>query len=123
MHKFLVVEDTPHNMRLIEQIIEDLDECILVVKAYSGKEAIALSKDHEYTLILMDISLPDMDGIQITNRLRQYAHLEKTPVIAVTAYAMSAEETSFREVFDDYVSKPIDEEQLMLTMQKWMGGK
>ncbi len=122
MHKFLVVEDTPHNMRLIEQIIEELDESIQVVKAYSGKDALFLCEETSYDLILMDISMPDIDGIHITKLLRQYSQLQDTPIIAVTAYAMSSEEETFREIFDDYVSKPIDEEQLLMTMKKWMEG-
>ena len=121
--KILLVEDQYHNIRLIEQILEDISENIEIVKAETGQIAITLAKNQQFDLVLMDIALPDMNGIQITKILRDYPQFKHTPFIAVTAYAMLQDEESFKPVFDDYVSKPIDDDLFTEKVKKWIGDK
>lgn len=121
--KILLVEDQYHNIRLIEQILEEISDKIQITKAESGCKTIEVAKFNEFDIVLMDIALPDMDGIQLSNVLKTYPQFEKTPFIAVTAYAMLKDEEKFKEIFDDYISKPIDEEVFIDKMKKWIGDK
>jgi CheY-like chemotaxis protein len=123
MVRILLVEDQPHNMRLIEQIIEDLDESIQLITAVTGLEALSKAMDNEFDMILMDIALPDMDGMKVTKAIREYPQHKDVPVIAVTAYAAVGEKEAFKEIFNGYVSKPIDENILSAAIRKWIGDK
>ncbi|MCX7708991.1 MAG: response regulator [Clostridia bacterium] len=118
MMRILVVEDQPRNIRLIEQILLDISDEIEVVKAASGMEAISKARETEFVLVLMDIALPDMDGIQTTSWLKEYPQFREVPFIAVTAYATAREKENIRQVFDYYISKPIDEDLLVEIVQE-----
>ena len=124
--KVLLVEDKPNNMRLIRQLMDDigddLDETIELICADSGKAALEIARDTPLHLVLMDISLPDMNGITVTGKLKEYPHLKSIPFIVVTAYAMAQDEQRFRETFDDYVSKPIDDELFISKIKQWIRG-
>ena len=117
--RILLVEDNPNNTRLIEQIIEDIDDSIELIEASDGETAIRLAQEGNFHLVLMDISLPDMDGITITKKIKELANFKDTPFIAVTAYAMEQDKDNFREVFNDYISKPIDDEVFTEKVKKW----
>ena len=119
--RILLVEDNPNNTRLIEQMIEDIDDGMELITASDGNTAIQLAQESKFDLVLMDISLPDMDGITITKILKGYESIKEVPFIVVTAYAMEHDKVVFREIFDDYVSKPIDEEILAEKVKKWTG--
>ncbi|HEY8910193.1 MAG TPA: response regulator [Desulfosporosinus sp.] len=121
--KILLVEDQYHNIRLIEQILEDISENIEIIKAETGQKAITIAENEQFDLVLMDIALPDMNGIEITKLLKAYPKFKDTPFIAVTAYAMLQYEESFKLVFDDYVSKPIDDDLFTEKVKKWLGDK
>lgn len=121
--KILLVEDQYHNIRLIEQIIEDIGSNIQIVTAETGHKAIAIAKNERFDLVLMDIALPDMNGIQITKAIKMYPQFKNTPFIAVTAYAMLKDEEAFKQVFDDYVSKPIDDDLFTKKVKSWIGDK
>ncbi len=119
--RILVVEDNPHNMRLIEQLLEDMNQQIELVKAECSKAAIEAARTMEFCLVLMDISLPDMDGISITKILKEFPHMADTPFIVVTAHVMENDEINFREIFDDYIPKPIDDDIFEAKINKWIG--
>lgn len=123
MKKILIVEDQAHNMRLFEQILEDYDDTMILVKALTGAEALEMARGQDLDLILMDIALPDTDGIQVTKKLKQDPMFKNTPVIAVTAHASVSEEEVLRQIFNDYLSKPIDEDRLIEKIKKWIGEK
>ena len=122
--RILLVEDNPHNMRLVRQLMDDvadeIGEDIELFCADNGKTALELAKDVPLHLILMDIALPDMNGIEVTRKLKHYPHLKETPFIVVTAYAMAQEEQLFRETFDDYLSKPIDDDVFISNISQWL---
>ena len=73
-------------------------------------------------LILLDISLPEMDGWKVTRRVRADDQIKDTPIIAVTAYAMAGdEEKAYEQGFNAYVSKPIDEDELWAKVAQYIG--
>jgi len=110
-HKVLIVEDNPMNMRLIEMILKSDD--YLLLKAIDGEEALAIATIDHPDLVLMDIRLPKLSGLEVARRLKQNAQLSHIPIIALTAHAMKGdEEKAFEAGCDSYVSKPIDTRQL-----------
>lgn len=121
MFKILVVEDQPHNLRLMEQILSDISSEVEVFTAKNGEEALEKVLHDVYHIILMDIALPGMDGIETTKRIREINNCRNTPIIAISAHAMYDDTLIFEQVFDAYISKPIDEEKLLFVLEKWMG--
>jgi two-component system cell cycle response regulator DivK len=107
MTKVLIVEDTPMNMELILEILND--EGFSVDCAEDGEKGIKMTEKEIYDLILMDIELPGMNGIEVTNRIRGNPAYKNVPVIALTAYAMKGDrERLLSKGFNDYISKPIE---------------
>ena len=105
MKKIAVVEDNPDNRLLIQAMLDDLYE---VTEYETGPEALAGLKHNRPDLVLLDISLPDMDGTEVLRRLRADAALHDLPVVALTAHAMDGDREAFLAAgFDDYVTKPI----------------
>ena len=112
MRRIAVVEDNPDNQLLVEAILEDdyqLDQYD------NGVEAVAGITARPPDLVLLDISLPGMDGVAVLARLRETAGLETLPVVALTAHAMAGDRKRFlAHGFDGYVSKPITDEDVLL---------
>ena len=107
MTKVLVVEDTPLNMELVLEILGAQD--FKTDKAENGEEAVRKTEKEVYDLILMDISLPGMDGAEATRIIKKNPAYRDVPVIALTAFAMKGDkERLLSSGFADYVSKPID---------------
>jgi two-component system cell cycle response regulator DivK len=110
-YKVLIVEDNPMNMRLIEMILKSDDYTLL--KAVDGEEALAIATIDHPDLILMDIRLPKVGGLEVAKRLKKNAKLSHIPIIALTAHAMKGDmEKAIEAGCDSYVSKPIDTHQL-----------
>jgi two-component system cell cycle response regulator DivK len=102
------VDDTRYFMRLELEYLG-----YRVIEAEDGQQAVELALQEQPDIILMDLSLPDLDGLEATKRIRQDERMEKVPIIAVTAHAG----TNFRDGakasgFDAYVTKPIDIDRL-----------
>jgi len=110
MKKILIVEDVEINRDLLEQLLEeDYD----LITAEDGAAAIRLAEKESPDLILMDMSLPVMDGCEATRTLKARDDLKQIPVIALTAHAMRGDEEKARACgCDDYLSKPVDEDRL-----------
>jgi len=109
--KVLIVEDNPMNMRLIEMILKSDD--YLLLKATDGEEALAIAAIDHPDLVLMDIRLPKLNGLEVAKRLKQNAQLKHIPIIALTAHAMKGDmEKAIEAGCEGYVSKPIDTRQL-----------
>jgi len=105
MKKVLVVEDNPINMELVMEILTA--NGFSAEGAVNGEEAVARVENKAYDIVLMDIELPGMDGVEAT-RLIKKKH-KNLPVIALTSYAMKGDRDRFLAVgFDDYISKPLD---------------
>ena len=123
MNRILLVEDNGHNSRLIDQILMDMDVGIELSIAESGKGAIQLANENDFDLVIMDISLPDMNGIDVTNEIKRNLNYKEVPFMVATAHAMSNDEAVFMETFDDYISKPIDDDVFTEKINKWIGVK
>ena len=110
MKKILIVEDVEINRDLLEQLLEEDYE---LLTAEDGAAAIRLAEAESPDLILMDMSLPVMDGWEATRILKGRDDLKRIPVIALTAHAMRGDEEKARACgCDDYLSKPVDEDRL-----------
>lgn len=111
MQKILIVEDVEYNRDLLEQMLEDDYEVVAAVDGETGMEAVLRDRPD---LILMDLSLPGIDGWEVTRRIKADDDLRHIPVIAVTAHAMRGDEEKALEAgCDDYLAKPIDEDELL----------
>ena len=118
MKKVLVVEDVDFNRELVVQLLEDKYH---VIEAVNGQEGVELAERERPELILMDLSLPVMDGWEATRRLKANPDLRSIPVIALTAHAMVGdEEKALAAGCDDYLVKPLDEDELMARIAKYL---
>jgi CheY-like chemotaxis protein len=108
MARIVVVEDNADNRLLVRAILESDHD---VIEYDSGVTALRCIADDAPDLILLDISLPEMDGVQVLRGLREDSRLQSVPVIALTAHAMSSDRSRFLEAgFDEYVAKPITDD-------------
>jgi CheY-like chemotaxis protein len=109
--KILVTDDNEMNRLVASAILEEFGA--VVEEAKNGIEAIAKIKKTNYDIVLMDIQMPEMDGVQATAEIR--THISKTlPVIALTAFAIKGDNDKFIQAgMDDYLSKPFEEKQLL----------
>ena len=104
--KILIVEDNLLNMRLLEMVLRAKNYTLL--KATDGEEALDMAMRERPDLIIMDIQLPKMNGLEVTRKLRETPAFSHTPIIAVTAYAMKGnKERVIESGCDAYLSKPI----------------
>jgi CheY-like chemotaxis protein len=119
MKKILVVEDVEFNRDLIVQLLEDDYE---VLTAADGAEGIRLAERERPDLILMDLSIPVVDGWEATRRIKANEALKGIPIIALSAHAMTGDEEKARQSgCDDYLSKPLDEDLLFAKLAKFLG--
>ena len=110
--KIAVVEDNPDNRLLVQALLEDFYE---ISEFETGVEAMAGLPGDRPDLILLDISLPELDGTQVLRWIREQDELKEIPVIALTAHAMAGDREKFLSLgFDDYLTKPIIDENLLL---------
>jgi two-component system, cell cycle response regulator DivK len=118
MPKILVVEDVEFNRDLIVQLLEDDYE---VLTAADGAEGIRLAEQERPDLILMDLSLPVIDGWEATRRIKADEALKGIPIIALSAHAMRGDEEKARQSgCDDYLSKPLDEDLLFAKLAMFL---
>lgn len=109
--KVLAVDDNEANLKLIKALL--LEQIAEVVLADNGHDAVELCKNEHFALIFMDIQMPVMDGISTLKSIRQNSVNDETPIIAVTAHALSGEkEKMYQQGFNAYMTKPIDETML-----------
>jgi two-component system, cell cycle response regulator DivK len=105
--KILIIEDNDQNMYMLTYLLESNN--YEVFQSFSGPEGIVLARRTHPDAILLDIQLPDMDGYAVARELRKNIDLAKTPVIAVTSYAMTGDkEKAFEAGATGYIEKPID---------------
>ncbi len=109
--KILIVEDNPQNMRLMEMTLKA--RAYTLLKATDGEEALQVATRERPDLIIMDIQLPRLSGLEVMVRLRQMNGFKHIPVIAITAYAMKGDkEKSLEAGCDAYLPKPINTHEL-----------
>jgi two-component system cell cycle response regulator DivK len=118
--RILVVEDNEKNMKLFRDVL--VATGYETVEAASGEAAVALAAERTPDLVLMDIQLPDIDGLEALRRLRADERTAAVPVLALTAQAMQGDRERFLEAgFDGYLSKPINVVELIRTVGEHCG--
>ncbi len=122
MKKIAVVEDNPDNRLLVQVILESRYRIDEYADGFSALEGLRRKRPD---LVLLDVSLPEMDGTQVLRRIRAEDGLRDLPVIALTAHAMAGDREKFIAAgFDDYVTKPIVDETLLLAaIEKLINGR
>jgi CheY-like chemotaxis protein len=109
--KVLVIEDNDRNRKLVKILLEA--NKYEVIEAKTGEEALTCLQDDKPDLILLDIQLPNMDGLTLTKILRSNQKTKDIPIVAVTAYAMKGDKERVLDAgCDAYISKPIDTREL-----------
>jgi two-component system, cell cycle response regulator DivK len=120
-NSILVIEDNQDNMMLISDILLSLNYKVL--QAVDGEQGLQMAGTERPDLILMDLSLPRMDGWTVTRRIKADDDLKDIPVIALTAHAMIGDrERALEAGCDDYMSKPIIIRELINKLAKYLSG-
>ena len=116
--RVLIVEDNEKNTKLFRDVLQAAG--YVTLEAATGEDAIELAVAHEPALVLMDVQLPGVDGVETLGRLRRDERTATIPVVALTAQAMSGDRERFLDVgFDGYLSKPIDIVELIQAVREW----
>jgi two-component system, cell cycle response regulator DivK len=117
--KVLIVEDNDLNMKLFNDLLEAHGYDTLQTK--DGMEALKLARQHRPNLILMDIQLPEVSGLEITKWIKEDETLRAIPVVAVTAFAMKGDEEKIREGgCEAYIAKPISVASFLRTVERFL---
>ncbi|WGM46963.1 Polar-differentiation response regulator DivK [Brevundimonas sp. NIBR10] len=118
--KVLIVEDNELNMKLFHDLLDS--QGYQTLQTREGLQAMALARQHSPDLILMDIQLPEISGLEVTKWLKDDEELAHIPVIAVTAFAMKGDEERIRQGgCEAYISKPISVMHFLETVRKHLG--
>ena len=117
----LIVEDNELNMKLFLDLLEAHDFATLETR--DGMEALEMARANKPDLILMDIQLPGVSGLEVTRQIKADDDIKSIPVVAVTAFAMKGDEDRIREGgCEAYIAKPIRIEQLISTVRRFVDG-
>ncbi|ALJ38030.1 response regulator [Azospirillum brasilense] len=117
--RVLIVEDNELNMKLFHDLLEAHGYATLQTR--SGMDALAMAREHHPDLILMDIQLPEVSGLEVTRWIKDDPALKSIPIIAVTAFAMKGDEEKIREGgCEDYIAKPISVTKFLESVQKFL---
>ncbi|MGL4488827.1 MAG: response regulator [Rhizobiaceae bacterium] len=118
--RVMIVEDNELNMKLFKDLIEASG--YETIRTRSGLDALDLARAHRPDLILMDIQLPEVSGLEVTKWLKEDDQLHRIPVIAVTAFAMKGDEERIRQGgCEAYISKPISVSKFVETIKTFLG--
>jgi len=116
----LIVEDNELNMKLFHDLLDAHGYRTLQTR--TGMEALKLAREHRPNLILMDIQLPEVSGLEVTKWLKDDDELREIPVIAVTAFAMKGDEARIRQGgCEAYISKPISVVTFLAAVRRYLG--
>jgi len=115
----LIVEDNELNMKLFHDLLEA--HGYDTIEARTGSEALTLAQEHCPDLILMDIQLPEVSGLQVTQKIKENTDLAGIPIIAVTAFAMKGDEERIRNGgCEDYIAKPISVSSFLEKVKRYL---
>ena len=118
--RVMIVEDNELNMKLFNDLLEA--QGYETIQTSNGLEALDLAREHRPDLILMDIQLPEVSGLEVTKWLKEDDELARIPVIAVTAFAMKGDEERIRQGgCEAYISKPISVLKFLETVKSYLG--
>lgn len=117
--RILLAEDNPINQQVVTELLQDSG--LLVDVVGDGLKAIELAASHSYDLILMDMQMPELDGVSATQRLRQLPDMQLLPIIAMTANAtLHDRELCLAAGMNDFVTKPFEPQALLQVLQRWL---
>jgi two-component system cell cycle response regulator DivK len=117
--RVLIVEDNELNMKLFHDLLEAYGYSTLQTR--NGMEAMELVRTHRPDLVLMDIQLPEVSGLDVTRWIKQDDELKAIPVIAITAFAMKGDEEKIREGgCEDYIAKPISVAKFLEVVKRYL---
>ena len=120
MRTILVVEDQEDNRQILRDLLESAG--FRMIEAHDGAQALAMARSERPDLILMDIQLPEVSGLEVTKWLKDDQDLKRIPVVAVTAFAMKGDEERIREGgCEAYLSKPISVGKFIETVRRFIG--
>ncbi|MGH7029525.1 MAG: response regulator [Stellaceae bacterium] len=120
-HKILIVEDNDLNMKLFNDLLAA--HGYETLRTRNGVEALALARQHRPDLILMDIQLPEVSGLEVTRWIKEDESLRMIPVIAVTAFAMKGDKEKMCDGgCEDYIAKPISVTGFLQTIERFLSG-
>ncbi|PZU97432.1 MAG: response regulator [Pseudanabaena sp.] len=115
----LVVEDAPDNQVLVEQVFQDSGYRVTCIQ--DGQAALNWLETNQPDLILLDLSLPEIDGWEVARQLKACDRTAKIPIVAVTAHAMKGDrEAAIASGCDDYLTKPLDIDLLEACVKQWL---
>ena len=118
--RVMIVEDNELNMKLFKDLIEASG--YETIRTRNGLEALDLARQHKPDLILMDIQLPEVSGLEVTKWIKDDDKLHRIPIIAVTAFAMKGDEERIRQGgCEAYISKPISVSKFVETIKSYLG--
>lgn len=118
--RVMIVEDNELNMKLFNDLLQAQN--YQTIQTFNGLEALDLARQHRPDLILMDIQLPEVSGLEVTKWLKEDDDLARIPVIAVTAFAMKGDEERIRQGgCEAYISKPISVVKFIETVKSYLG--
>lgn len=119
MTRVMLVEDNQMNSRLVEYVL--IRDGFAISVMASAEEALRAAADDPPDIILMDIQLPGMDGLEATRQLKKNPITENIPIVAITAHAMTGDEERIRDAgCEGYISKPINTRELANTIRKYL---
>lgn len=119
-HRVLVVDDEPINQEIAQALLEEVG--LSVDTAETGAKAIAMAQANAYSVILMDLQMPEIDGLLATCQIRENPVCQKTPIIAFTANAFPEDMARcFDSGMNDFLTKPVEPDRLYAVLLKWMG--
>ena len=118
-HKVMIVEDNELNMKLFHDLLESRGYDIIETR--DGMEALKMARSERPDLILMDIQLPEVSGLEVTKWIKEDDDLKHIPIIAVTAFAMKGDEEKIREGgCEAYIAKPISVSSFLTTVEQFL---
>lgn len=119
--RILLVEDHEINRQVARELLEHIG--LVVEIAHNGKEAVAAALENDFDLVLMDIQMPELDGLEASRRIRKSARggFEKLPIVAMTAHAMREDRLKSLDAgMNDHINKPINPDELYAVLLKWI---
>ena len=117
--RILLAEDNAVNQEVLLAVLHGVDLDVDV--AANGQEAVALAGSHTYSLVLMDMQMPVMGGLEATHKIRALPGWQNTPIIALTANVFDEDRQACREAgMDDFISKPVEVQTLYESMLSWL---
>ena len=115
----LIVEDEPKNLKLLRDLLQKFGYA--TIEATDGEQGVELARIEKPDLILMDIMMPKMDGLEATRILKADITTRNIPIVALTSYAMRGDKERMLEVgCDEYIAKPVDIQELLKTVGEYL---